>query len=604
MTAPTKTASKAFRLPVVLRQPWLPWALAMLLLIVFGWVLTSNRAARSDELTRFVIELNEGQRVGGTSSVLVTPDGRTIIAVSFIGAGSALVARTLDQLEAKVIPGSTGAARAFLSPDGKWVAYEANGKLRKLPIEGGTPIDLADAEWGGGAWGDDGTIIYSKNYQSGLWQVDEDGGNARKLTDPDSSTRELAHWWPQFLPGGRHVLFTAFRAPISRATIEVLDLKTLKRDTLVEGGVMGRWLSSGHLVFGRDESLLAVAFDPTNRTVSGAPVVVVDEVAMRPQDGFAALDVAPNGTLVFIPPSAAAGRNSLVETDRRGTERAILPTPDRYASPRYAPDQSRISLDITAARSASDVWVLDLARGTRTRITSEEASDFGAVWTPDGRDLIYMSERPLFELYRRAADASRPTEALLTGTHDRLASGVSSDGRLLTFALQVAGRAEIWTVPLQGKPDAKQYLATGFQLGHPVLSPDLQWMAYASDESGRSEVYLQSFPDPTTSRQQVSTNGGSEPVWTRGGKELVYRRGDSIMVAAITAQGRAAAPTALFAGPYMDQTDYTSPRSYDVSPNGERFLLLKYSTNDSRGRMIVTTNWFSELKAKVGQKRN
>ncbi|MBA3895392.1 MAG: serine/threonine-protein kinase, partial [Gemmatimonadales bacterium] len=384
---------------------WLPWALtAVFALTSLGLLRRGNGGHEVAVPTRFAADLDSAQGYPRTSPVLVTPDGRSVIVSVTIGRQNVLLRRRLDRLESSVIPGSEGAGRAFLSADGRWVGFSAHGKLMKLPIEGGTPVALADSVgFGGGSWGRDGTIIYSPTYQAGLWRVSSAGGDARLLTKPDSGGDELAHWWPELLPDGRHVLFTAYRTPTDRATIEVLDLETGGRRVLMRNGVMGRYAASGHLLFAREGSILAVPFDPEKLTVSGAPVVVVDDVAMNYSDGFAAYDVSPSGTLVVLPASAAGSRFQVVEVDRRGTERVMLAGLDRFRNPRFAPDLRRISLDIGSARGAPDVWVVDPGRGSRTRVTAEPASDFGAAWTPDGRDLVYMSERPLFELYRRAA---------------------------------------------------------------------------------------------------------------------------------------------------------------------------------------------------------
>ena len=594
--------AEARSVPVLVRLAALaPWLLAGALALTSLWLARRGSSGGDDAgPIRFAADVEQAQGFSATSPVLVTPDGRTLVVTAVTGRRNVLLSRRLDRLETTVIPGSEGASRAFLSADGRWVGFEANGKLMKLPIEGGTPVALADARWGGGTWGRDGTIIYTRTYQTGLWRVSSAGGDARQLTTPDSSSGELAHWWPQLLPDGRHVVFTAFRTPLDRATIEVLDLNTGTRRVLVQGGVMGRYVASGHLLFARDQSVLAVPFDLRRRAVTGASVVVVDDVAMNYSDGFAAYDVSPSGTLVVMPASVAGSRFQVVEVDRRGAERLVLAEPDRYQNPRFAPDGRRISLDITPARGASDVWVVDPARGSRTRVTSEAASDFGALWTPDGRDLIYMSERPLFELFRRAADGSRAPEQLLGGEHDRILGSVSADGRLLAFVLSVADGTDLWTVPLRGDPSPRQYLANGFQHGHPALSPDGRWMAYDSDESGRVEVYVQSFPDPTAARRQVSSGGGSEPLWTRGGRELVFRRGDSAMAVTVEpGSGAVSTPAVLFAGPYDSRSNWFAPRSYDATPDGQRFLLLKWPAGDVRRRVLVTTHWFDELRARV-----
>ncbi len=579
----------------------LPWALAGALLVAIAVLARRGGTADGSPLpTRFAAELDQVQSFPNTAPVLVTPDGQTVIVTAIVGRRPVLVARRLDRFETTIIPGSEGATRPFLSDDGRWIGFAASGKLMKLPLEGGTPVALADSRWGGGTWDARGTIVYPQSYQSGLWTVNASGGEARELTRPDSASGELAHWWPQLLPDGRHLIFTAYRTPYTRATIELLDLRSGKRRVLIEGGLMGRYVPSGHLLFARDESVLAVPFNLGKLSVGGAPVVVLDSVAMNYSDGFAAYDVSPTGTVAYLPASVARSSFLLVESDRRGSDRPLLAAPERFNNPRWAPDQRRIAVDIAAPRTAQDVWVLDPARGSRQRVTAESSADFGAAWTPDGRSLIYMSERPLFELYRRAADGSRAAEPLLTGSHDRIIGSISADAKLLAFVLSVPGSAELWTVPLQGAPEARKYLSNGSQLGHPAISPDGRWMAYDSDESGRVEVYLQSFPDPTGALHQVSSGGGSEPVWARGGRELVFRRGDSVMVAPVEPKGgEVGVPTTLFSGPYSDAPEWSTPRSYDVSPDGQRFLLLKRPATDLRRQVVIVTGWWAELRARV-----
>jgi serine/threonine-protein kinase len=235
-----------------------------------------------------------------------------------------------------------------------------------------------------------------------------------------------------------------------------------------------------------------------------------------------------------------------------------------------------------------------------TRVTADPGREFGAEWTPDGAELVYSSEHPYFDLYRRAADASRPAVPLLSGTYDRYPGSVSPDGRLFAFVLAAPGAAELWTVPLGGEPSPSRYYANGFNLAHPVLSPDGRWMAYDSDESGRVEVYAQSYPDPHVKRWKVSPAHGSEPVWTRSGRELVYRKGDTVMAVSFDpANGRSGEPRPLFSGPYPDSPGWTRPRSYDVSRDGERFLLTKRPATHARPRIAVVLNWFDELRGRV-----
>jgi serine/threonine-protein kinase len=257
-------------------------------------------------------------------------------------------------------------------------------------------------------------------------------------------------------------------------------------------------------------------------------------------------------------------------------------------------------VDIRSANSLGDVWVFQVGRPGGTRITAEGGRDFGAEWTRDGRELIYSSEHPYFDLYRRAADATRPAEPLLTGSFDRYTGSVSPDGRLFAFALAIPGGGELWTVTLQGEPHAERYFANGFNLSHPALSPDGRWMAYDSDESGRIEVFAQSFPNPEQKRWKVSPGQGSEPMWTQGGRELVYRNADSVMVVGVDlVHGGSGPPRVLFAGPYPDNPGWTRPRSYDVTPDGQQFLMMKRTGTPTQPEIVVVLNWFEELAAKV-----
>jgi len=586
----------------------IPWAVAAVLLIALAWRgLRSERPAiASAGPVRFSVELDSGVEPTFTPIVRLSPDGQQLFVTANIGNKEEVLHRPLDQMQMRVIAGAgqgeqgTGNSRPFVSPDGRWIAYAAQGKLKKVPVEGGPPIDLAAADWAGGSWGRNGRLVYTRAYNTGLWIVSEGGGDDRLLTTPDTTTGELGHWWPQVLPDGDHVLFTAYRTPIERATIEVLSIKTGKRRVLITGGVFGFYVPTGHLLYAVGETIRAVPFDLQRLAVTGPIVPVVDSVAMNPSDGAAAFDVSENGTLAYLPVRSYVTETELVLVDRTGRESRALPRADRYNHPRLSPDGSRIAVDIRSANSLGDVWVFQIGRPGGLRVTSEGGRDWGAEWTPDGRELVYLSERPFFDLYRRAADASQPARPLLTGKFDHYTGTVSRDGRLLAFELSVPGGAELWTVQLRGEPAPTRYFANGFNLAHPTLSPDGRWMAYDSDESGRVEVYAQSFPDPSVRRWKVSPANGSEPMWTRGGRELVYRKGDSVMAVSVDLQqGRSGPPVALFGGRYPDSPGWTRPRSYDVSPDGERFLLIKLPPEQARPRINVVLNWFDELRAKV-----
>jgi serine/threonine-protein kinase len=609
-------AGKGFRSDAAARASsriGIPWTLAALLALALGWL--GLRGARLDVpppgIVRFGVEFDRGVVPSFTPIVRLSADGRQLFVSAMVERREEVLRRPLDRTEMEVIKGAgqgeqgTGNSRPFVSPDGRWVAYARQKKLWKVPVEGGTAIELATAEWSGGSWGRNGKIVYTQAYSTGLWIVSEGGGDEHMLTRPDAGRMELGHWWPQILPDGDHVLFTAYRTPIESATIEVLTISTGERKVLLTGGVYGFYVPTGHLLFAVGETIRAVPFDLDRLEVGGVPVPVVDDVAMNLTDGAAAFDVSETGTLAYLPVASYVTDTELVLVDRKGNESLALPRRDRYNNPRLSPDGTRVSVDIRSANSMGDVWVFEIGRSGGTRLTAESGRDFGAEWTPDGRELIFSSERPFFDLYRRAADASQPEEALLTGTYDHYTGAVSRDGKTFAFSLAVPGGGEIWTIPLQGPPVAARYFANGFNLGHPALSPDGRWMAYDSDESGQGvDVFIQSFPNPRERRVKVSPAHGSEPMWTQGGRELVYREGDKVMAVSIDpATGASGPPRILFSGPYPDNPGWTRPRSYDVTPDGERFLLTKLPGEQVRPRIMIVLNWFEELRAKVPPRR-
>jgi len=596
----------------LLRSAVVPWTVAAALVAVLATVGIENYRRPTTVVdvgpTRFNVELGPGVRPSFTPVVRMSPDGRQLFVTAMVGRMDEVLRRRFDQSHMDVVAGAgqgdqgTGNSRPFVSPDGRWIASFRQGKLRKIPVEGGPPIDLATSDWAGGSWGSNGKLIYGRSYNTGLWMVSAGGGDERMLTQTDTAKGELGHWWPQILPDGDHVIFTAYRTPIDRATIDVVSIRTGERKVLFTGGVFGLYVPTGHLIYAAGEAIRAVPFDLKRLEVTGPARAVVDSVAMNPTDGAAAFDVSENGTLAYLPVSSYVHQTDVVLVDRQGHETPALPASDRYDHPRFSPDGSHISVGLRSASSVGDVWVFPIGRSNGIRVTSEGGRDFGAEWTPDGRELLYSSEHPTYDLYRRTADASRPPVPLLTGSFDRYTGTVAHDGSFLVFVLSVpAGGAELWTVPLKGNPKPARYLANGFNLAHPAISPDGHWMAYDSDESGRVEIYAQSYPNPGIKRLKISPTYGSEPLWTKGGRELVYRNGDSVMAVSVdVANGRVGQPVALFNGPYPDNPGWTRPRSYDVLPDVEQFLLIRLRELDSQPHIAVVLNWFDELRTRMG----
>jgi serine/threonine-protein kinase len=545
----------------------------------------------------FPADLAKNDQINDEPLLAISPDGSRLIASGERGGKDVLLSRRMDQVDFTPLAGSDDGYRPFFSPDGRWIGFSTGNKLKKIPADGGPPVTLVDATWGGGTWAPDGTIIYTQSYKSGLWRLPPNGGKPEMLTSPDTARHELAHFWPQILPDGRHVIFTNFSTPIAHARIEALDLKTGARKVLVEGAVFGRFVP-GYLLFSRQQTVLAIPFDPTNLTVSGSPVPAIEDVANSSSNAASAFAVSPGGTMAYVPASRFDLGTQPVWVDRNGAEHPVLSRAGKYAQPRISPDGRRVALTFQDADRNSDVWIYEPARDIFTRLTFGEASDFGPLWTPDGRRVIYTSERPVFDLYWRASDVSTPEEPLLTSEFDKYAGAISPDGKTLAMSVSGLTSAEIWLLPLDGSGAARLYLKTEYGLRRPAFSPDGHWLAFDSDESGQREVYVQSYPDPTRARRQVSIGGGSDAVWTRGGRELVYRIADSVRAIAVnTATGETGRPVTLFSGPY--QGSGFASHGFDVTPDGSRFLMIKRAAGDAPQRIMVELNWFTELTRRI-----
>jgi Tol biopolymer transport system component len=593
----TATAARAIARPQRRILPWLVSILAVAGMAIFAFLWWQRAPAATGDVVRAILELPAGTALSYPSLALAR-DGSRLVVSAKQGDKFLLFQRALDKIAFTPISGSDDGNRQFLSPDGKWVAFASNQTMRKIPLDGGPAADVAPSSWAGGDWTPDGTVIYTPDYLSGLWSVPASGGTPRQLTTPDSARGELAHWWPQLLPDGDHVLFTAFSTPIERARIEVLSLRTGKRTVLLEGGVSARYVTAGYLLFAKNEALYAVPFNPAKLELTGQPVPVIQDLAMNLSDGRAGFTVSDNGTLAYIAASAFDPDLELVWVNRRGEASVLSVPPARLAHPTLAPDGRHIALAIAKPGEPQDVWVIDLARGTQTALTAGGANDFAPLFTPDGSRVIYESEQPVFDLYVRAADGSSPSVPLFVSGFDKAPGSITPDGKLLLFRHSIVPHAELWSLPLDGSGKPAPFLRSDAgDLATPRISPDGHWLSYTSNESGRTEIYLSPYPAVNSARRQVSVDGGLSQRWTRGGRELVYRNGRKMMSVSVDpATGQLGAPVELFQGDFLTENNSWS---YDVTPDGERFLMLRRATGTEPHQVIIVTNWFTELRRLV-----
>jgi len=556
-------------------------------------------------VSRFVVPLLANEQLRGTTGPMValSPDGTQLAYVAGTGGQGQIYLRAMDSLEARPIAGTEGnPVNPFFSPDGQWIGFFAAGKLKKVSVSGGAVMTLCDGAFPRGAtWGANDTIVFALGNSPGLSQISAAGGDPQVLTKLGEG--EGAHHWPQFLPDGKAVLYAIGTPGIfDDASIAVQRLDTGDRRILIRGGTYPRYVPTGHLIYYRAGTIMAVPFDASRLDVLGTPAPAVEGVMAGTGNGGAAqFSFSGLGSLVYVPGVLQAAERTLVWVDRKGTETPLSAPPRSYDDLSLSPDGRQVAVQLLEPAPGS-IWIYDVPRGTLARLTFEATANL-PVWTPDGKRIIYAVSRPGANgnsLSWKAADGSGAEERLMTSEFVPETSSVSFDGKALAFhAVSPATGQDIWVVPLEGERKPKPFLQTPFSELDPVFSPDGRWLAYASTESGRNEIYVQPFPGPG-GKWLISTGGGAEPLWSRDGRELFYRSRDGMMAVDIQTQPvfQAATPRMLFEG-----RSYLIGRGpdYDISPDGQRFLMIKQveSRGPALNQINVVLNWFEELKRRV-----
>jgi eukaryotic-like serine/threonine-protein kinase len=590
--------------PTPIGRRALPWALAAVLALVLVALIIGNTLRQplipTRPIARLLVNLPPADHLalGLTPVLAMSPDGTRLVYVGNRGGSRQLYVRPLDRFEATPIPGTEGAETPFFSPDGQWVGFFADGKLKKVSLSGGVVMTLCSApENRGASWGPDDTIIFAPSITLGLFRVSAAGGTPRPLTFLDRKKGDLFHRWPEILPGNRAALFTISTGGSSdKARIGVLSLETGETTRLVEGGTYARYVPSGHLVYARAGELLAVPFDLKRLEVTGPPVTILKGVSMHPIAGAAQFSFSGDGSLAYVPGGSKVGERTLVWVDRDGAPQP-LPAPQRpYLFPRLSPDGQRLAVSIQGANSG--LWVYDLGRGTLSRLT-ESILPPRSNWTPDGKHVTFASAQSgAMDLYWTPADGSGAVERLTTSENFQVPGSWSPDGQVLAFSeADPTTGWDIWMLRLQGDRKPRPFLQTPANESGPLFSPDGHSVAYGSDESGRNEIYVRPFPGPG-GKMQISSDGGTEPMWARNGRELFYRNGDKMMVTAVETQPVFAAsrPKLLFEGHYETGIG-PFEAGYDVSPDGQKFLMIKASEQEPAATQLnVVLNWSDELR--------
>jgi serine/threonine protein kinase/Tol biopolymer transport system component len=605
--------------PSSARNEKLVWiAVAVLALVAAGASWIAYRATRPAELKPLVrLEVDLGHDVYlnalGGSDIILSSDGTRIAYLS----QNHLFTRKLDQPGASELPITAGATSPFFSPDGEWIGFVAAGKLRKISVEGGAEVVLCDgsSSYTGADWGEDGNIVASLRISSGLSRVPSAGGTPTPVTELVGEER--THRWPQILPGGKAILFTVENSTVGfdDANIEVVSLTDHRRKTVQRGGTYGRYLPAtggkGYLTYVNRGTLFAVPFDAEKLETFGSPVPVLQQVSYSAMFGSAKLSFSRTGTLMYRSREIDASRVVIQWMDAEGKSQPLLDKPGLYVNPHFSPDGERLALASDGTKFG--VWVYDIRRDTLSPLTGER-NGTNPVWTPDGRYIAYQAADGIS--CARSDGGSRP-EPLTRSKEFQFPADFSPDGKTLAFYQSGPQGFELWTVPVEregetlkaGSPELFQ--RTSFGNRGARFSPDGHWLAYSSNESGSSQVYVRAFPDKG-GHWQVSSDSGTSPIFSRKGTELFYFDvpHDRIMVASYSVKGDSFVgekPRVWSSHGVGLALSGAVGGQFDVAPDGKRIAVASYaggSTQQDAGHVIFLENFSDELQRKVPRNGN
>ncbi len=586
----------------MIRPGIVPWALSVILLIALAAVwLMAHRPSPERMVARFAIRLADDQALtlANYPALAISHDGTALV----YRADNTLYLRTMNSMEPVALSGLGAAASPFFSPDDKWLGFFSNGKLEKVLLGGGTPIDLADVpDNRGAAWNRDGSIVFAEPAGQGLSLINENGGAVRRITTIDSVRHERTHRWPSFLPDGRHVMFTVgnLASPdyYENASIDVADIETGARKTILKEASSARYIDPGYLLFARSGDLFVVPFDAGICEVNGVPVSVVKGVCNDVTTGITDYAVSSNGTLAYVPGSLGGQDRRLVKISTRGEIAALDSSHHRFLEPRLSPDGTKLALVIGNGEDY-DVWMFDVMKRTWNRLT------FGGLnrspqWSPDSRHIAYMKRTKdgASAIVVKPYDGSGEEVEVCKVTNRSYVDQWSADGKYLLIDDLDASNSisNLVVVPLKGKELPWNYSRSKFDEYEASISPNGKWIAYLTNETGSYQIYVRSFPGKE-GKWQISTDGAEEPRWSPDGKTLYYRKGAQLVSVPVSTSGTfsAGAPAVLING--FPAMNVDSGISYDITPDGREFVTTTPVEGTTFKNIALVLNWTAELNA-------
>jgi Tol biopolymer transport system component len=557
--------------------------------VAAGAVSIASRPRTPATAIRFRVEASPGAPLGDYA---VSPEGRRLVFAQTVDARTHLYLRSLDATESRPLADTADAHDPFWSPDGEFVAFFAEGKLKRVALAIGTVQTLCDApEARGGSWSAAGVIVFAPNIGGPLFRIPAAGGTPVAVTALDPARQEDSHRRPMFLPDGRHFLFIARSHKQELSGVDVASIDSHQRTRLLNVESATAYAPPGVVLYlrgGTQGTLMAVPFDPNRLAAKGEPFVADDRL---PSD-LVSFSAASSGTLAY----AAAVNDNFMWFDRDGRALTAATPPGRYGGIALSPDGSRAAVR-RVFQGNHDLWLADLARGTTSRLTSHPAVDDDPVWSPDGERIAFSSTRETTpNIYITDVTADHGEAPLPGEGHARAPADWSADGRYLLFSQYEPGTLnDIWALPFFGDRKPFPVVRTPFVDAQPRLSPDGRWLAYESNESGKWEVYLRGFP-ASKNKWQVSTGGGAQPQWRRDGRELYYIDARSrLMAVATTTVGddfSFATPRPLF---QTGISDYAMAARYAVAPDGQRFLINVRVAEEDHAGITLAAHWFAGI---------